>query len=162
MFCLCGYCVHMCMCRTHSYVQGEVMEIIIHSGVNRATAVLHPGAMYKGQRLPTQVLYTVHCIAYSQTLYSQLRYIWVKTDFVSTKIFKKSAINLTLFWSFRGDSGATASLRPKTELINPPSCSQIVRISAHNVESIEDRIREAERQMGIREPINQSVNQKNK
>ena len=33
-------------------------EIIIQdSGLNLATAILHPGAMYKGQRVPTQVSY---------------------------------------------------------------------------------------------------------
>jgi hypothetical protein len=37
------------------FIQGEVQEIVIHSGVNRATAILHPGAVYKGQTLPTQV-----------------------------------------------------------------------------------------------------------
>ena len=28
-------------------------EIIIHSGVNRATAILHPGAVYQGRVLNT-------------------------------------------------------------------------------------------------------------
>jgi len=37
-------------------LKGEVKEIIIHSGVNRATAILHPGAVYKGQKLHTQVV----------------------------------------------------------------------------------------------------------
>merc|ERR1719369_709690 len=37
-------------------LKGEVQEIIIHAGVNRATAVLHPGAVYKGQQLNTQVV----------------------------------------------------------------------------------------------------------
>lgn len=37
-------------------LKGEVQEIVIHSGVNRATAILHPGAVYKGQKLPTQVV----------------------------------------------------------------------------------------------------------
>jgi len=37
-------------------LKGEVQEIIIHAGVNRATAVLHPGAVYKGQHLNTQVV----------------------------------------------------------------------------------------------------------
>jgi hypothetical protein len=37
------------------FLQGEVQEIVIHSGVNRSTAILHPGAVYKGQTLPTQV-----------------------------------------------------------------------------------------------------------
>ena len=32
-----------------------MQEIVIHTGVNRATAILHPGAVYKGQKLPTQV-----------------------------------------------------------------------------------------------------------
>ena len=37
-------------------LRGEVEEIIIHSGVNRATAILHPGAVYQGRVLPsTQV-----------------------------------------------------------------------------------------------------------
>jgi len=33
-------------------MKGEVQEITIHSGVNRATAILHPGAMYQGRQLP--------------------------------------------------------------------------------------------------------------
>ena len=33
-------------------LKGEVAEIIVHSGVNRATAVLHPGAVYQGRVLP--------------------------------------------------------------------------------------------------------------
>lgn len=33
-------------------LKGEVAEIIVHSGVNRATAVLHPGAVYQGRPLP--------------------------------------------------------------------------------------------------------------
>ena len=33
-------------------MKGEVQEITIHAGVNRATAVLHPGAMYQGRQLP--------------------------------------------------------------------------------------------------------------
>ena len=33
--------------------KGEVEEIIIHSGVNRATAILHPGAVYQGRVLNT-------------------------------------------------------------------------------------------------------------
>jgi len=37
-------------------LKGEVKEIIIHSGVNRATAILHPGAVYKGQKLYSQVV----------------------------------------------------------------------------------------------------------
>jgi len=37
-------------------LKGEVQEIIIHAGVNRATAILHPGAVYKGQRVPTQII----------------------------------------------------------------------------------------------------------
>merc|ERR1719233_299912 len=32
-------------------LKGEVQEIIIHSGVNRATAVLYPGAVYQGRPL---------------------------------------------------------------------------------------------------------------
>ena len=32
-------------------LRGEVQEIVIHSGVNRATAVLHPGAVYQGRPL---------------------------------------------------------------------------------------------------------------
>ena len=35
-------------------LKGEVSEIIVHAGVNRATAILHPGAVYKGQRLFSQ------------------------------------------------------------------------------------------------------------
>ena len=34
-------------------LKGEVEEIIVHSGVNRATAVLHPGAVYQGRVLPS-------------------------------------------------------------------------------------------------------------
>ena len=34
-------------------LRGEVEEIIIHSGVNRATAILHPGAVYQGRVLNT-------------------------------------------------------------------------------------------------------------
>lgn len=37
-------------------LKGEVQEITIHSGVNRATAVLHPGAMYQGRKLPVNVV----------------------------------------------------------------------------------------------------------
>ena len=37
-------------------LKGEVEEITIHSGVNRATAVLHPGAMYQGRKLPVNVV----------------------------------------------------------------------------------------------------------
>jgi len=38
-------------------LKGEVAEIIIQdSGLNLATAILHPGAMYKGQRVPTQLV----------------------------------------------------------------------------------------------------------
>lgn len=37
-------------------LKGEVEEITIHSGVNRATAILHAGAVYQGRSLPaTQV-----------------------------------------------------------------------------------------------------------
>jgi len=37
-------------------LKGEVEEITIHSGVNRATAILHAGAVYQGRALPaTQV-----------------------------------------------------------------------------------------------------------
>ena len=32
-------------------LKGEVEEIIVHSGVNRATASLHPGAVYQGRVL---------------------------------------------------------------------------------------------------------------
>ena len=34
-------------------LKGEVEEVIVHSGVNRATAVLHPGAVYQGRVLPS-------------------------------------------------------------------------------------------------------------
>ena len=34
-------------------LRGEVEEVIIHSGVNRATAILHLGAMYQGRVLNT-------------------------------------------------------------------------------------------------------------
>ena len=34
-------------------LKGEVGEVIVHSGVNRAMAVLHPGAVYQGQVLPS-------------------------------------------------------------------------------------------------------------
>ena len=34
-------------------LKGEVEEIIVHSGVNRATASLHPGAVYQGRVLNT-------------------------------------------------------------------------------------------------------------
>ena len=37
-------------------LKGEVQEITIHSGVNRATAVLHQGAMYQGRKLPVNVV----------------------------------------------------------------------------------------------------------
>ena len=35
-------------------LKGEVQEIIVHAGVNRATAILHPGAVYKGRVLNSQ------------------------------------------------------------------------------------------------------------
>ena len=34
-------------------LKGEVEEVIVHSGVNRAMAVLHPGAVYQGRVLPS-------------------------------------------------------------------------------------------------------------
>lgn len=34
---------------------GEVQDIIIHSGVNRATVILHPDAIYKGHRVNNNV-----------------------------------------------------------------------------------------------------------
>jgi spastic paraplegia protein 7 len=37
-------------------LKGEVQEIVIHSGVNRATAILHPGAVYQGKVLNTTVV----------------------------------------------------------------------------------------------------------
>jgi len=37
-------------------LKGEVQEIVIHSGVNRATAVLHPGAVYQGKVLNTTIV----------------------------------------------------------------------------------------------------------
>jgi len=37
-------------------LKGEVQEIVVHAGVNRATAILHPGAMYKGTRINTQIV----------------------------------------------------------------------------------------------------------
>ena len=45
-----------------------MQEVIIHSGVNRATAVLQPGAVYKGQRVPTQVMYYYYW-AQTQVMY---------------------------------------------------------------------------------------------
>ncbi len=30
---------------------GEVQEIVVHAGVNRATVILRPDAIYKGQRI---------------------------------------------------------------------------------------------------------------
>ena len=61
-------------------LQGEVQEVIIHSGVNRATAVLQPGAVYKGQRVPTQVMDWLQ----TQVMYwvpSQVMY-WVQTQLI--------------------------------------------------------------------------------
>jgi len=37
-------------------LKGEVSEIVIHSGVNRATAILHPGAVYQGKVLNTTLV----------------------------------------------------------------------------------------------------------
>jgi len=37
-------------------LKGEVQEIVIHSGVNRATAILHPGAVYQGKVLNTTIV----------------------------------------------------------------------------------------------------------
>jgi spastic paraplegia protein 7 len=37
-------------------MRGEVQEIVVHAGVNRATAVLYPGAVYQGQKVNTQVV----------------------------------------------------------------------------------------------------------
>ena len=37
-------------------LKGEGQEITIHSGVNRATAVLYPGAMYQGRKLPVNAV----------------------------------------------------------------------------------------------------------
>jgi len=37
-------------------MKGEVQEIVIHSGVNRATAILHPGAVYQGKVLNTTIV----------------------------------------------------------------------------------------------------------
>jgi len=37
-------------------LKGEVQEIVIHSGVNRATAILHPGAVYQGRVLNTTIV----------------------------------------------------------------------------------------------------------
>lgn len=37
-------------------LKGEVSEIVIHSGVNRATAILHPGAVYQGKVLNTTIV----------------------------------------------------------------------------------------------------------
>ena len=34
-------------------LKGEVGEVMVHSGVNRATAILHPGAVYQGRVLPS-------------------------------------------------------------------------------------------------------------
>ena len=34
-------------------LKGEVGEVMVHSGVNRAMAVLHPGAVYQGRVLPS-------------------------------------------------------------------------------------------------------------
>jgi len=41
---------------TNLLLKGEVAEVVIHQSVNRATAVLHPGALYKGQKLQTQIV----------------------------------------------------------------------------------------------------------
>merc|ERR1719516_291490 len=38
-------------------MRGEVEEIIIHPGVNRVTAVLHPGAVYKGKTLNRNIIH---------------------------------------------------------------------------------------------------------
>merc|ERR1719186_653176 len=37
-------------------LKGEVQEIVIHSGVNRATAILHPNAVYQGKVLNTTIV----------------------------------------------------------------------------------------------------------
>jgi len=37
--------------------KGEVAEVIIHSGVNRATVILQPNAVYKGQMLPGETIF---------------------------------------------------------------------------------------------------------
>jgi len=37
-------------------LKGEVQEIVIHSGVNRATAILHAGAVYQGRVLNTTIV----------------------------------------------------------------------------------------------------------
>jgi len=38
-------------------MRGEVEEIIIHPGVNRVTAILHPGAVYKGKTLNRNIIH---------------------------------------------------------------------------------------------------------
>merc|ERR1712106_703645 len=35
-------------------LKGEVREIVVHSGLNRASILLHPGAVYRGNRLNVQ------------------------------------------------------------------------------------------------------------
>lgn len=39
--------------------KGEVAEVIIHSGVNRATVILHPDAVYKGQIMAGETVFNL-------------------------------------------------------------------------------------------------------
>jgi len=56
---------------TNLLLRGEVKEIVVHQGVNRATAILHPGAVYQGQTLPTEVVRIV--IANVDSIESRVR-----------------------------------------------------------------------------------------
>jgi len=44
----------------HLLLKGEVQEITIQPQLNKATAILHPGAVYKGQRINTRIVRIIH------------------------------------------------------------------------------------------------------